>query len=84
MTTLKEVVAYEDRLNKRLTDFGKVKQNYLDIADQAYQESKDEDALAEGRNEQDKLDCEKCGEETSNRMVGDEAFDYCKGCNWVN
>ena len=29
------------------------------------------------------LNCEKCGEETSNRMVGDESYNFCRECNWV-
>ena len=27
--------------------------------------------------------CEKCGEETGERLVGDEVYDYCKNCDWV-
>ena len=27
--------------------------------------------------------CEKCGEETGVKYVGDESYDYCNACNWV-
>ena len=27
--------------------------------------------------------CEKCGEETGVKMVGDESYDYCEDCKWV-
>lgn len=27
--------------------------------------------------------CEKCGEETSVKVVGDETYDYCEDCNYI-
>jgi len=27
--------------------------------------------------------CEKCGEEVSNKLLGDEFISYCKECNWI-
>lgn len=27
--------------------------------------------------------CEKCGQETGVKLVGDESYDYCEDCNWV-
>ena len=29
------------------------------------------------------IECEKCSEETGNRLVGDESVAYCKNCNWI-
>ncbi len=27
--------------------------------------------------------CEKCGEPTGAKTIGDELYDFCPGCNWV-
>ena len=27
--------------------------------------------------------CEKCGEETGSKSVGDESYNYCENCKWV-
>jgi len=27
--------------------------------------------------------CEKCGEETGNKLVGDESVNYCSECHWI-
>ena len=27
-------------------------------------------------------ECEKCGQETINKIIGDESCDYCPVCNW--
>ena len=27
--------------------------------------------------------CEKCGEETSGKLFGDEIYEYCENCNWT-
>ena len=35
------------------------------------------------KGDMDIVDCEKCGEETGVRFVGDESYDYCSSCNWV-
>jgi formylmethanofuran dehydrogenase subunit E len=33
--------------------------------------------------EQEGIQCERCGEETSGEQIGDEGYNYCRGCNWV-
>lgn len=32
---------------------------------------------------EDETACEKCGEPTTSKLVGDEWFDYCAACNWT-
>ena len=27
--------------------------------------------------------CEKCGEETGVKTIGDESYDWCSECNWA-
>jgi len=27
--------------------------------------------------------CEKCGEETMTKIVGDESYSYCPACGWI-
>lgn len=33
--------------------------------------------------EDEEVLCEKCGEPTTHKLVGDEWYDYCKNCNWT-
>lgn len=35
------------------------------------------------RAEKKVVECEKCGEETTQKTTGDETYNYCKECNWV-
>lgn len=28
------------------------------------------------------MNCEKCGEEIGNKIIGDESYPYCPNCNW--
>ncbi len=28
--------------------------------------------------------CEKCGGETGSRMIGDESYEKCGDCGWIN
>ena len=27
--------------------------------------------------------CEKCGEKTETKTIGDETYDYCEDCDWI-
>lgn len=39
---------------------------------------------ADWENELDRYKvCEKCSGELGKKIVGDEYYDYCRGCNWV-
>lgn len=40
-------------------------------------------AVSEVIEEDEFVGCERCGEETSPRLVGDEYYAYCQDCNWV-
>ena len=33
--------------------------------------------------EEEEKVCEKCGEETGVRYIGDEGYDYCNSCDWI-
>ena len=63
MSTLQDLNEYDERLNKRLTTFGEIqkqierqRENFFENVDRSFQEKKDEDALAEGRQEQEELE----------------------------
>ena len=63
MSTLQELNEYDERLNKRLTAFGEIqkqiekqRENFFENVDRGYQEKKEEDAVEEGRQEQEELE----------------------------
>lgn len=42
-----------------------------------------ENQISEAEAKAFNVDCEKCGEETGNSLIGDESYSYCRECNWV-
>ena len=55
----------------------------MSITDKIFKEHDKAEDIANAVSDVIGRSCERCGEETSNRMVGDESYNYCKDCNWI-